>query len=171
MRIAALILGLVFSFILFLQSFAVFGLSSAIEQEDSAGAGAVGVLAAVLWLVAAAMAIGFPLASTIIFSLTSIILFGVSGSFPDLAVWGGVALFLAFLSFLGWRGKKKEVREKTAERIRQEERDLRLEQFMAQQAGPRTRPNHLSCPSCGSTNGEGTKFCGECGHPLALVHA
>jgi hypothetical protein len=171
MRIATLILGLIFGLILFLQTLLGSGLSSLAEDEGAAESSAVGLFASILWLVASALVIGFPLASTIIFGISSLFLFGASGNFPDLAIWGGVALFLAAMSFFGWRGKKKDAREKAEERLRQQHRDEQMEQMMRQQQSSSigTQSDTVRCPSCGSSNQVETKFCGNCGHALSAV--
>lgn len=59
------------------------------------------------WLVACAVVIPAPKVSLVIFILSAAWAGAFSADFPDLAVWAGVSLFLAFLSFLGWRGKRK----------------------------------------------------------------
>lgn len=162
MRIAVLILGLLFNIVLFMQTIVVVGLGSAIEDEATAGAGAVGVLVSLVWLVASALVLAFPLASTILFGSAGLLGIAVSGDFPDMGVWGGVALVLALMSFFGWRGKKKEAREKALEKSRQSDRDMRLEQLLLHQSSSAATN---SCQTCGTSNPAGMKFCGECGTP------
>ena len=134
MRITVLILGLLLGLLMFIQTMLVYGLSSAGNDEASAQAGAVGVLMALLWLVACAFVLPFPLVSVIAFVLAGLFGFAASGEFADLGYWGGASLVLAVLAFLGWRGKRKQDREARAEKARQADRDRMLEQMMTQRA-------------------------------------
>lgn len=180
MRIAVLILGLLFNVVMFLQTVLVGGLGEAAGDESTAQAGAVGLFASLLWLVASALVIAFPMVSVVLFSLAGLLAFAVSGDFPDMAVWGSIAIVLAVMSFFGWRGKRKDTREKRAEQQRQRERDDRLEgllrqqQFHQQQLGTATtqqqeqRGNPKYCTSCGTANDIGNRFCAECGAPMAV---
>jgi ribosomal protein L40E len=174
MRIAVLILGLLFNVVLFLQTVLIAGLGSAANDEATAGAGAVGVFVSLLWLVASALVLAFPMASAILFVVAGLFGFAVSGDFPDMAVWGGIALILAVMSFFGWRGKKKQARAQAEEYQQQRDRDDRLEQMLRQQVeGQRQQPvanskdtAGVTCASCGARNPATTKFCGECGAPV-----
>lgn len=47
----------------------------------------------------------------------------MSADFPDLAVWGGISLVPATLSFFGWLGRRKERRRFKVEREQQAARD------------------------------------------------
>lgn len=141
MRIAVLILGLLLGLLMFFQAFLAYALSSAFSTEEQASAMAVGVFVCIIWLVACAFVIGFPLFSAIAFIVSAILAFAISGDFPDMGVWGSVALILAAMSFFGWRGKVKRRRAEAAELQRQRERDDRLEALLAQQRGGRWMPN------------------------------
>jgi hypothetical protein len=132
MRIAVLVLGLLLGVVMFLQTFLILALSDAVNAEDTAQAGAVGVVVALLWLVGCAFVIAFPLFSTTAFILAGVLGFAVSGDFPDMGVWGTISLVLAAMSFFGWRGKRKASRAKAAEALRQRERDNRLEALLAE---------------------------------------
>lgn len=134
MRITTLIIGLVLSIGLFIQSLTVAALGDAANTEDDGAGGALGILLALSWVVASALVIPFPLVSMIFFGLGGII--GIAGGssteFTDLTVWGVVSLVLALFSFFGWRGKKKQQAKETA-RDAQLSASLAAQQNMAQQ--------------------------------------
>jgi hypothetical protein len=167
---------------MFLQTVLVTGLSSAADDEDTAGAGSVGVLMSFMWLVACALVLAFPMASMIIFGLAGLlgIAVGASSEFADLVVWGIISLVLALMSFFGWRGKKRDKAAAEAERHYQRDRDAKMESLLRGQqtqaasatSTPPTAPWDMqTCSSCGASNGKGVKFCGECGASLAAMHA
>jgi hypothetical protein len=168
MRVTVLILSLLLGAIMFIQTTLVAGLGSAANDEGTAQSGSVGLFMSLLWLVAAALVLPLPMVSVILFALAGVLGFAASGDFPDLAIWGGISLALALLSFFGWRGKRKERRERTAEQLRQRERDDRMEAMLRQQgqaqslSGP-TPVLGRPCPACGAPNPVGTRFCGNCG--------
>ena len=88
--------------IMFFQTFLVTSLSGLSKTpEASYSAGWVGLIMAVLWLIAVALVIPVPLVSVIAFVLAGILGFANSTHFPDLAVWGGASLILAVLSLIG----------------------------------------------------------------------
>lgn len=134
MRIAVLILGLLLGLLMFLQTLLVYGLSDALNDEASAQASAIGVVMALLWLVACAFVLPFPLVSVVAFAIAGLFGFAASGEFPDLAIWGGVSVVLAVMSIFGWRGKRKHDREVRAEKARQAERDAMLAQMVQRPA-------------------------------------
>lgn len=134
MRIAVLILGLLLGLLMFLQTLFVYGLSDALNDEASAQASAIGVVMALLWLVACAFVLPFPLVSVVAFAIAGLFGFAASGEFPDLAIWGGVSVVLAVMSIFGWRGKRKQDREVRAEKARQAERDAMLAQMVQRPA-------------------------------------
>lgn len=134
MRIAVLILGLLLGLLMFLQTILVYGLSDAINDEASAQASAIGVVMALLWLVACAFVLPFPLVSVVAFAIAGLFGFAASGEFPDLAIWGSVSVVLAVMSIFGWRGKRKQDREVRAEKARQAERDAMLAQMVQRPA-------------------------------------
>ena len=167
MRIAALIIGLLVGLLLFIQSFTVGMFSeTSVVDDTTAIAGGAGLMMALVWLLASALVIPFPLASAILYGLTVPIgLVTPTGDFGDLRFHGFVAIVLALMAFFGWRGKKKDSREKQAERQRQEERDARLENLLTQQQSAVEAQIH--CPSCGQPNSATSRFCGDCGATLA----
>lgn len=173
MRIATLILGLVLSVGLFMQSLLIFGLSGAIEDEASGAAGALGLFAAFLWLVAAALVISVPRVSLALYIVAALACFGGASNFPDLTFWGIVSLVLAAFAFLGWRGKRKADAEKRLLLDAAKSQRVMAEVVIGK-AVPVTpmnvsQPRPLgsnSCPSCGRSNESDSRFCRECGVSL-----
>jgi hypothetical protein len=108
LRIATLVISLVLTFLVGLQSCAVYGLSSVAGQQSAAGGGAVGVLVALLYLLGAAFVLGLPTVSTVCFALAGLfgIAVGMNSAFKDLPIWGAVGLILAGMSFFA-RGRKR----------------------------------------------------------------
>lgn len=182
MRLAVLIIGLLLGLLMFFQTFIVYALSGLGDDETNTGAAAVGIAMALLWLAACAFVLPFPMVSVLLFGLAALFGFmaGLTSDFVDLTIWGGMSAGLAFLSFLGWMGKRKARREIRAERQHQIERDERLEELLRQQRRPvRHTENMLAaatvspratfpnfCPSCKHRSDPGAKFCADCGTTL-----
>jgi hypothetical protein len=168
MRIAVLIIGLVLSVGLFIQSVLVAGLSDAANDEASQSAGAVGVLMALLWVVACGLVIPVPIASVVLFVLAGLAGFAASGEFTDLAYWGGVSLVLAAFSFLGHRGKRKQQRK-------EDERDELMRRMAGNIQAANMRPApapsgpDVRCPQCGNRVDTNQRFCGTCGFDSATL--
>ncbi len=126
MRIAVLIIGLVLSVGLFIQSILAATGAAIFEDDDVGEAAGIGVFMALMWVVGAALAIPLPRVSLVLFALAG--LFGLMGmaAFPDLAVWSGISFVLAVFCYFGFRGKRKaEAKER--------ERDELLRQAVANQ--------------------------------------
>jgi uncharacterized membrane protein YdjX (TVP38/TMEM64 family) len=132
MRIAVLILSLMTCLFLFLQSAIVGGLSEEGSNEESAGA--FGVLMSLLMLVSAAVVIPIPRVAMALLGLAGVIgiIAGTTTEFVDLAYWGGWTIFLAVLSYFGYKGKRKQ-QAKEAERERIAQEALAANQQMAAQ--------------------------------------
>jgi ABC-type multidrug transport system fused ATPase/permease subunit len=168
MRIAVLIITLILGIFLFLQTILVYMGGGLTSDASLSGAGAVGLLIALMWLVAAAFVIGVPLISTIIFVVAGILGLGVAGSstFSDMAVWGIASFVLAALSFIGLLTKRRGARVKERN---QRERDARLAASIRESVT--TAPfqqlpsNVATCSQCGSTMSISSRFCQECGAP------
>lgn len=167
MRVTVLIIGLLLGAVMFVQTFLVNLLGQAGDQQGVEQAGAVGLMMSLLWLIACAFVLPLPFVSVVMFLISGVVGFASSAEFPDLAVWGGISLVLAALSFFGWLGKRKERRQFKIERARQEERDARMETILHQQS--RTVAPETICPSCNRTNAAGTRFCGNCGTALSAA--
>ncbi|HWV23265.1 MAG TPA: hypothetical protein VNZ58_03670 [Thermomicrobiales bacterium] len=134
MRIAVLILGLLLGLLMFFQALIGYVVGSATSSDDLAGAGALGLLVALMWLLACALVIAFPLVSAIILGLAMPIAWGSAAlGYTDMWIWSGASFVLAVMAFFGWRGKVKDRREAEAERMRQAKRDAMLEHVMRQQ--------------------------------------
>lgn len=166
MRIATGIIGLVFSVGMFLQTMAVYGLSNLGDDDATTQAGAVGLLAAFLMFVGGALVFGLPRLALVVFVLSALSAFAGSGDFPDLAYWGGLALVLAAMSFLGWRGKRRaEVKERL-------DREAVIQGAVA--AGlavavsvPMARS--AICPKCLTPLSPAARFCDSCGLEQAFA--
>ena len=184
MRIAVLILGLLLGLLMFFQTFVVYALSGAASQQSMSEAGAVGLLMAVLWLIACALVIPIPLVSTIVFLVAGLLGVAAAGSskFSDLSIWGGISFILAVLSFIGWVGKRRGER-------RAEQRHQEL--LAAARGGSLNSPNFTQpltmstaqgspaaagivnqplgqvvgpyCTNCGTQNPVAARFCANCG--------
>lgn len=186
MRVATLIIGLMLVIGLFLQSVLVGGLSEVAGDDDSSSAAAVGVLMALMWIFGCALVIPLPRLAMIIFGLAGVLGFAVSGTFPDLGVWGGISLVLALFSYFGWRGKRKADR-------RERERDALIRQaagaqlmtaqstaYMAEGLGggrfdtaptPAAIPATRTCGSCGGSSAPSARFCADCGQSFTPAPA
>lgn len=117
MRIATLILGLVLSFGLFIQSMLlVFG-SSLTTDKNLQGAAAWGVIASLVMLIAAALAMVKPRFSMWAFGFVAFIGFvaGAASEFRDMIFWGGVGCVLGFMS---WRGSLEKRGKDATDRAR-----------------------------------------------------
>lgn len=114
MRIAVTILGLILLIPMGLQAFTLFAISDAVGRQDTAEAGAIGVLVALIWLVGSAIAIPAPRGAFIAFMLAALPAFSVSGTYGDMAIWGAIALVLAVMSYVGHRQKRAADERKAA---------------------------------------------------------
>lgn len=108
MKIAVGIIALAFSLIALLQSCAVTGLSGAVGQTSSQEAGGIGMLVAVAMFFGGAFSFGVPKVASVMFGAA----FGLSllarKDFPDMQIWGYLALILGVLLLLFSGSKKKE---------------------------------------------------------------
>jgi hypothetical protein len=125
MRRAAQIISLVLMVALGIQSCAVSVGGSATQSlsttaadkqqgEDLAGAGAMGMLAALLWLIAAAFVMSRPKAALWIYVGAALsCLIGAAAGFTDLWIWMVVS---AAFALLAWRGIGEKRRQEAEER-------------------------------------------------------
>jgi hypothetical protein len=162
MRIAILILGLILGAFMFFQTFLVYALSGVARDSGTGAAGAIGLFMALLWLVACALVIPIPLVSAVVFAVAGVLGFAMSSDFPDLAYWGGASIILAVLSVIGWFTKRRGTRRQEA---REAQRHAELVASVS-----RSAPASVSCPSCGTWNTQGTKYCSECGTALSTAN-
>ncbi len=119
-----MVLSLVLTVVVFIQSCAVAFSGSIAEDEDMAGGGGIGIFVGLLWLVGAGLVLGLPKAAMWVFSGAALLgLIGATaGGFPDLWVWTVVSAVFALMS---WRGIK-EKNEKDARANAQHEANLAM---------------------------------------------
>ncbi len=121
MRIAVLVIGLVVMLVLGMQSCAVTVGGSFLEEfeqgrearqaaEATTGAGAIGLLAALVFAVAAGFALAKPKVAMILFLVAGFftLIGATAGDFPDLWIWTFVALALAVMSYFGIREQRRK---------------------------------------------------------------
>jgi hypothetical protein len=158
---------------LFIQSLVIFGLSGAVDDDASAASGALGLFAAFLWLIAAALVIPVPRVSLALYVIAALACFGGASNFPDLSIWGGISLGLAAFAFFGGRGKRKADAEKRLLLEAAQSQRVMAEVVMgtampvgrlAAAAPMAVAPK--TCQSCGTANTPDARFCPECGTPL-----
>ena len=130
MRIATLIISLVLTVIVGIQSLAVYAAGSVVsglseegttdknEGDASASGGAVGMFVSLLWLIGAAFVIAKPKVSMWIFGTATVFaLIGGTTGFSDLFIWAGAS---ALFTLASWRGiaekAKKDEQEHAAYR-------------------------------------------------------
>lgn len=108
MKIAIGIIGIMLGMLVLLQSCTVGTASHIVGDTATGDAGALGILAGLLLFVGGAFAFGLPIVSAITFTLAGLIAFAGSAEYPDLKVWGFVALAMAVMAFFAWRSSKKK---------------------------------------------------------------
>lgn len=113
-RIATTVVALVLMLVIGLQSCAVYAGGSVLKEDATAQGGALGILLTLLFLVGGAFALGLPTVSLVVFVLAGLLglLGGLTSGFPDLTIWGVVALVLAVLSYFGRREKRRLLRSR-----------------------------------------------------------
>lgn len=127
MRRATQIISLVLMLALGIQSCAVTVGGSATEElstnaaerqeaNDLAGGGGMGLLAALLWLVAAAFVMSRPKVSAWLFGIAALFCaIGATSGFSDLWIWSGVSVAFTLMS---WRGISEKARQEEEDRER-----------------------------------------------------
>lgn len=169
MRIATLIVGLVFSLWLMIEGWIGNILSSMGGSERTSNAVSWGFFAGVIALFGSALVVAFPLVSMFVFIVAG--LFSVaaaSSGYGNHEVFSIVLFSLAIASLLGWRGKRKEMNTQRLEQTRQTERDQRLESLLSEGPSVREANQIKRCQSCGEVNPFSSHFCASCGRRLAM---
>lgn len=174
MRIAILIVGLMVWFIALMQTLIVGGLSDYVNDEGTETAASIGTAGLFVWLGALVIVIPWPRAAMWLFLAAGGIMFLGAGEFPDLGVWGAVAVAFGVLSYFGLRQKRK----KDAKEL---ERDEMFAQMVAHQqtmatvmtapiaSAPSEVPatsdggSFAACASCGKAFRTDQPFCPWCG--------
>ncbi|MDA3129615.1 hypothetical protein ACFPTR_09650 [Aliibacillus thermotolerans] len=116
MNIAIGIIAIIISFIVGIQSFTVSVLSEVVGEEATAGAGAIGVLVAFLYLVGGAFAFKLTNVAKWILGIGGLLglLAGATSDYSDVTVWGILGLIMSGLLF--WDVKRKN-KQKDKEKI------------------------------------------------------
>ena len=116
MRIAVLILGLILGGVMVTQAVVVATLSDLVNDPLGADAGNVGLLMALLWLIAIAFVLGVPVVSILAFSAAAAL--GITTDVvvreqvTEVALWGALSAVLAVLSVGGlWEKLCADARE------------------------------------------------------------
>ena len=109
MRIAVIILALCLTMILGVQSCTITLGGSILDNQADADAGRMGLVLAFIFVLGAALTWGFPRSSGTLFVAGGAVamLVGLSGTFHDLAVWGGGSIILGIMAFAGSRELKR----------------------------------------------------------------
>jgi hypothetical protein len=104
-RTATAIIAIISVFILGGQTCLATCAAGLIGYDEVHRAGAIGFLVAFLFIIGGALVIGFPFISFITFSIAGILCLvnALTSIYTDMYVWGGLALILAFMSYLGHR--------------------------------------------------------------------
>lgn len=97
MKIAVGIIALVLSMVAFMQSCTITGLSGITNDSAVGEAGALGMLTAFLMFLGGAFAFGVPRAAQVLLGLAFLVSIPARDEFPDMWVWGIIALVLAVL--------------------------------------------------------------------------
>jgi hypothetical protein len=120
MRIATLIVSLIISLGMFVQSCAVYAAGSIganlsegsekTDMESTSSAGAVGILAALLWLIGAGFVLAKPRVSMWLFGIAAVfcVLGGAVGDFTDLYIYAVASVLFALGSWKGISEKDKK---------------------------------------------------------------
>ena len=105
MKIAVGIIAIFLSIIALMQSFTITGLSGLVEDKSMQEAGSFGVLTAFLLFFGGVFSFGLPKVAQVLFVLAFLVSLPAREAFPDMVIWGAVAVVLAFL--LRFVAKKK----------------------------------------------------------------
>ncbi|MBC6437980.1 MAG: hypothetical protein GDA52_07560 [Rhodobacteraceae bacterium] len=97
MKIAVGIIAIALGLVALLQSCALTGVSSVIEDQATQEAGALGVLTAFLMFLGGAFAFGLPRVAQIFFILGFLASIPARDNFPDMWIWGIISAILAGL--------------------------------------------------------------------------
>lgn len=110
MRIAALVIGVVFGIGLFVQSVIVAAITDESNEQFNGADAGTGIIIAVLMIVAGGVAIPLPRLALVLFAIAGIMALTSAGpmEFPDLYIYGTASLVLSVFSFFGYHGKQEE---------------------------------------------------------------
>lgn len=109
MKTAIGIICIMIGIVVMLQSCVAATGSALVQDENSYGASAVGLIAGLLVFVAGAFAFGLPKVSMFILMAAGLIALIASSNFPDMMIWAFIAFGLAGLGYFANRQDKKKL--------------------------------------------------------------
>ena len=119
-RVATLAIGIAMALMLVTQPWMASPSADLGTDEVTSTAAGAGTMIALTRILASALVIPSPLASTILFSVTAFVgLILAAGAFSDLRLYGVTAVALAVTSLLGWRAKRQRDEDDAIERVQQ----------------------------------------------------
>ena len=107
MKLAIGIIAIACSFMAFLQSCTVTGLSELAGEQSIQAAGAFGALTAFLMFLGGAFTFGLPGVARVLFFLSALASVPAREEFPDSVLWGGLSLVLCVLLIVFVRKPKE----------------------------------------------------------------
>lgn len=178
MRVSAMVLGILLAIWTFFEALLA-GWAGDVSGDDSlAAAAGLGLIACFFIGVGALLVLAVPQVSMVLFAIGAAMGYGAAGlGWGNQWLYATLMAFLAVMAFFGWRGKKRDQREKQVEQQRQLERDQRLEALLHQQQQSQRSwsppagngRSSVFCTACGAPNSVDSKFCAECGSPLVAI--
>lgn len=108
MRIAALILGLLFFAGAYYAAIVWNAAPESLAFGKSSETRPIGLVIGALWLVSCGLVMRFPRDAMVLFVVTAAVAYGAAFTYRNLAGWGTFALIWAVLSYFGWREQRRE---------------------------------------------------------------
>jgi len=110
MRLAVTIICLILFVIISFQACTVGVGSGILGDEETQEGASVGILVGFTFMLGGAFAYKLPKVAMVFLLIGGLLGLAVGGTtdFSDMSIWGGVAIILAIMSYIGSRGLKKE---------------------------------------------------------------
>jgi len=153
MRLAVIIIGIALACLIFFQG-CTYSIGADAGSDESSAAGVL-ILVAFTYIVGAGLVTAWPLAAAIVFALSGLLAIGgaTSTTASDQWIWMVIAFALSAMSFIGWRGKKRQDAQTSMERATTQRA---MAVLAAQGQG-------VTCPRCGAVAPVNVRFCPNCG--------
>lgn len=167
MRIAVLIIGAPLALLVFLQGCTGSAFEQAADSDDPVGGW--GMLVGLAFLVASALVVSFPTASTVVFGVSALTAFLVAAGtdYGDMWVWGTIAVVLGTMSFFGRRGKRKADERADAQAALIQHATAIIAGAAPQPVSPVApivgSTQTVQCPRCHEDVPVSVRFCPNCG--------